>query len=90
MTLDQAIDRDAEIIGKACIEAFNRAGIPTSVAVDDPECLARMIAAIAKVRAIVAAGAPSGFQPLEGDWADRLFSSQADTYAALSALKGDG
>jgi hypothetical protein len=44
----------------------------------------RLRAAISLVRGIIVEGAAVGFNPLDGgDWADRLFRSQADTFEAL-------
>jgi hypothetical protein len=40
-------------------------------------------AAVLHVREIIKDGATTGFNCLDGDWADRLFASQAITYAAL-------
>lgn len=41
--------------------------------------------ALMAVREIIAEGAPTGFNPMEGDWADRLFRSQAVTHRALTS-----
>lgn len=38
------------------------------------------------VRKIIAEGATEGFNPKAGDWAERLFASQADSSLAVSAL----
>ena len=40
--------------------------------------------ALEMVREIIVKGAVTGFQPLEGTWADELFRSQHDTHKALS------
>lgn len=40
-------------------------------------------AALDIVRGIIVEGAMEGFNPLVGDWAERLFASQALTHAAL-------
>lgn len=43
--------------------------------------------AIRLVRSIIVDGAPTGFNPLSGDWADRLYASQAVTFAALKEAR---
>ena len=43
----------------------------------------RLREALRSVRAIITEGALEGFRPEVGDWADRLFRSQAMTSAAL-------
>jgi len=43
--------------------------------------------AIELVRACVMDGAPQGFNPLVGDWAMRLYESQADTLEALATIE---
>lgn len=48
------------------------------------EDCARKEAAILLVRSIITDGAIVGFNPLDGDWADRLFASQHNTREALS------
>jgi hypothetical protein len=46
----------------------------------------RLVKALEDVRKIIVDGAMTGFNPLDGDWADRLFSSQAMTRAVLTDL----
>jgi dienelactone hydrolase len=43
----------------------------------------RLVEALRLVRSIIVDGAPHGFNPLEGDWAERLYASQAATAKAL-------
>jgi hypothetical protein len=45
-----------------------------------------LIDSIKLVRGCIIDGCPSGFNPLEGDWADRLFLSQGVTYDALRQI----
>lgn len=45
-----------------------------------PEMLAQLIA----VRGIIAEGAMTGFNQLDGDWAERLFKSQGQTTDAIN------
>ena len=47
-------------------------------------------ALLESVRALIAEGVAEGFNPHAGDWAERLFDSQADTRRALAKLKGEG
>lgn len=56
---------------------------------DEVEAALRALAenlagALERANKIIAEGAMTGFQPLEGDWADRLFNSQQGTSAALT------
>jgi len=46
--------------------------------------------ALEKLQALISEGAEFGFNPLEGDWADRLFVSQQETSRALASARGDG
>jgi hypothetical protein len=46
-----------------------------------------MAAAIELVRECVTDGAPEGFNPSVGDWAERLYRSQHDTHKALAAYR---
>ncbi len=43
-----------------------------------------MLAALHHVRSIIKDGAMTGFNCLDGDWAERLFASQAVTHAAVT------
>ena len=45
-----------------------------------------LIDSIKLVRSCIKDGCPSGFNPLEGDWAERLFASQASTSKALESV----
>lgn len=49
-----------------------------------------VVEALVLVREIIKDGAMVGFNPLDGDWADRLFKSQGVSFAALSAPVGAG
>lgn len=49
----------------------------------------QMLEALEKIRAIITEGALVGFQPLEGDWAERLFLSQQESAKAVEAAGGD-
>lgn len=51
--------------------------------VSDKDVIEALVAAVQLVRACVNDAAPHGFNPLEGDWAERLYSSQHDTFEAL-------
>lgn len=42
-----------------------------------------LVEALKLVRGIIGEAAPLGFNPLAGDWAERLYRSQGDTLAAL-------
>ena len=84
MTLSHTIDRDAEIIAAACVEAFKRAGIPTSVAVDDPDCLAKVATALDELVADLMP--PSGSGVDSRSVPEPLVAGAS----ALSAIKGDG
>ena len=46
----------------------------------------QLVDSIKLVRGCIMDGCPSGFNPLKGDWAERLFDSQADTYKALQDI----
>ncbi len=46
----------------------------------------QLISSIKVVRSCIMDGAPNGFNPLEGDWAERLFMSQHNTYQALKDI----
>lgn len=46
----------------------------------------RLQAALLLVRGIIKDGAMVGFNPLEGDWAERLFASQGTTKNALAPI----
>lgn len=48
--------------------------------------LDKAVEALRKTRSIVSEGAMEGFNPLTGDWAERLFANQADISAALKAV----
>lgn len=45
-----------------------------------------LIDSIKLVRSCIIDACPHGFNPLKGDWADRLFLSQADTHKALKDI----
>jgi hypothetical protein len=47
----------------------------------------KLVVALENVRALIAEAAMTGFNHKDGDWAERLFSSQQDTSAALYASK---
>ena len=47
-----------------------------------------LLEALKAVHALVSEGAAIGFNPLDGDWAERLFLSQRQTYAAISQAEG--
>lgn len=85
--LDQPDDKSTEDCGGDCLRCM--------AMFDDPDCVAsmrvinrdQMKAAIEHVRAIIIEGAQVGFNPmLGGDWAQRLFESQAITKRALDNL----
>jgi hypothetical protein len=64
---------------------------PTPIAPNDLDKVAsQMLAALNVVRDIIMDGAQVGFVPTEGDWAERLFASQAITKAAVDAAKAEG
>jgi hypothetical protein len=42
-----------------------------------------MLAALLNVRKIISEGALTGFNPLDGDWAERLYASQHVTSSAI-------
>ena len=46
--------------------------------------------ALADVHALICEGAETGFNPLTGDWAERLFASNAKTSDALRSAGGSG
>ena len=46
--------------------------------------------AVTLVREIIKDGAMTGFNCHDGDWAERLFASQAVTHRALSRVSGGG
>ena len=46
----------------------------------------QLVDSIKLVRQCIIDGCPSGFNTLEGDWADRLFASQGVTYDALKDI----
>ena len=48
---------------------------------------AALVEAIEHVRAIIADASTAGFNPKSGNWADRLFASQALTFTALAKAK---
>lgn len=47
-----------------------------------------MLAALKQVRALVGEGATTGFNPLDGDWADRLYANNADLTRAIRLAEG--
>jgi hypothetical protein len=47
----------------------------------------RLRSALTYVRSIIKDGAMTGFNPLDGDWAERLFKSQALTHDVLNIHK---
>lgn len=47
-----------------------------------------LLAALKHVRAIISEAAMTGFNWRDGDWADRLFASQAMTHAAVAKAEG--
>lgn len=47
-----------------------------------------LLEALTAVHALVSEGAAIGFNPHDGDWAERLFLSQRQTYAAISQAEG--
>lgn len=49
----------------------------------------RMREALVLVRSIIKDAANTGFNWKDGDWAERLFKSQADTFAALKETSHD-
>lgn len=54
--------------------------------------IAVLRSALVHVRKIIVEGAETGFNCRDGDWADRLFASQAMTHSALTSQhhgKGD-
>ncbi len=56
-------------------------------AVNQHAALLRCAEALREVRALIAAGAMTGFNCHDGDWAEKLFHSQQETSASLSALE---
>lgn len=46
-----------------------------------------LVEALRQVRSIISDGAATGFNCHDGDWAERLFKSQAATFAALQAYE---
>ena len=57
---------------------------------ENSDALLDAVEALEGVRALIAEGVAEGFNPHAGDWAERLFDSQADTRRALAKLKGEG
>lgn len=53
------------------------------------EAAPKMLAALELVRSIISDGAMTGFNWKDGDWAERLFASQAVTYEAVKEAGGD-
>jgi hypothetical protein len=49
-----------------------------------------LLAALLNVRKIISEGAATGFNCHDGDWAERLFASQAMTTAAIAKAEVDG
>lgn len=47
-----------------------------------------LLAALLSVRQIIVDGAMTGFNPKDGDWAERLYLSQAKSYAAIARAEG--
>lgn len=47
-----------------------------------------LVAALRLVRGIIVEAAMTGFNCHDGDWAERLYASQAVTHAALAKLEG--
>jgi len=45
--------------------------------------------ALEDVRNLVSEASATGFNPHDGDWADRLFESQAQTSKALASARGE-
>lgn len=46
-----------------------------------------LVKALENVQRLIAEGALTGFNPLDGNWADRLFHSQQQTSRALAAAR---
>jgi hypothetical protein len=51
---------------------------------------AELVEAIQLVRSIIVDGATTGFNCHDGDWAERLYTSQAVTHRALARANGGG
>lgn len=68
-------------------KGFADALIPPSVM--EEAVKAEMLAALELVRSIIVDGAAVGFNPLDGDWAERLYRSQAATAAAVKKAGGN-
>lgn len=47
-----------------------------------------MLAALKQVRALVCEGATTGFNPLDGDWAERLYANNANLTRAIRLAEG--
>lgn len=60
-------------------DAFAAWLIPEAIA-----CIREQQAALVAVRAIITEGAATGFNCKDGDWAERLFASQATSHAVLA------
>lgn len=52
--------------------------------------IAKLREALKLVRGIIVEGALTGFNPQDGDWAERLFVSQGATHAALEQRVTEG
>lgn len=48
-----------------------------------------LLEALQLIRSIIADAAPTGFNPLEGDWAERLYLSQSVSADAVRKAGGD-
>ena len=87
-TQDQ-YEREKEDRARRIVAAVNSlSGIPTEAL--EAGIVGEMVAAIKLVRQIICDGAESGFNPLSGDWAERLYQSQAVTFkfAKLGGTNG--
>jgi Lar family restriction alleviation protein len=81
---------------EGCVEAWNRradAAELTRLRSENAELVGardQLRVAITLVREIIKDGAMTGFNCHDGDWAERLFASQAVTHRAISRVSGGG
>jgi hypothetical protein len=66
----------------ALAREVKKAGVSLPALLDERE---RLRAALKLVRGIIVEASQTGFNCYDGDWAERLYASQSDTYRALQA-----
>lgn len=73
----------------SCVTSFGKENDEANAAFIVKACNAHdeLVAALENVRSIISDGAMTGFNCMDGDWADSLFASQHITSAVLKQVK---